>query len=378
MKAEIRTERNVRIIDQEALEENMRLLRQSVPGTAGIMAVVKADGYGHGAVTVARAALAGGAEALAVASAGEGAQLRESGLKTPVILVLGAADRESADAALTYGLTLTVCSPEMIRACQDAADAAGQGAVSVHLKVDSGMGRLGVRTTEERDAVLAALRECPGVRLTGAFTHFSDADGDEDGEAYSLVQFRKFLELTEGLGVIRHCANSAAALRHPEWALDMVREGISLYGCPPVGTDLALRPCMTWLAKISYVKEVPAGAYISYGRTFRTEKPARIATVTCGYGDGYHRAASGRAEVLIRGRRARVLGRICMDQMMADVTEIPEAAPGDPVILMGSDGTERITAEDIARWCGTISYEVLLSSGSRVRRVLKSTGGPAD
>ena len=245
----------------------------------------------------------------------------------------------------------------------------------VHLKIDSGMGRIGVRTKEERDAVLAALRETRRA-ADGRFTHFSDADGDDAGEAYSGEQFRRFLELTEGLGVIRHCANSAAALRHPEWALDMVREGISLYGYPPVETGLALQPCMEWRAKVSYVKDVPAGEYISYGRTFRTEKPTRIATVTCGYGDGYFRAASGRAEVLIHGKRARVLGRICMDQMMADVTEIPERRPEDPVVLMGSDGTERITAEDIARWSGTISYEVLLSCGSRVERTPGSKRAP--
>ncbi|MBQ8073468.1 MAG: alanine racemase, partial [Clostridia bacterium] len=299
--------------------------------------------------------------------------LRRADIAAPV-LVLGAADREDAEAAVRHDLTMTVCSAGMVRLCQTAAenvtDPSGRARQArVHLKVDSGMGRIGVRTEAERDAVLAALEACGAVRCTGAYTHFSDADGDADGERYSVEQFRRFLALTEGLKVPRHCANSAASLRHPEWALDMVREGISLYGYPPVPTGLDLRPCMAWRAKISYVKEVPAGACISYGRTYCTERPSRIATVTCGYGDGYHRAASGRAEVLIRGRRARVLGRICMDQMMADVTEIPEAVEGDPVTLMGTDGTETITAEDLARWSGTISYEVLLSCGSRVERV---------
>ena len=184
------------------------------------------------------------------------------------------------------------------------------------------------------------------------------------------------MTVIEGLQVMRHCANSAASLRHPEWALDMVREGISLYGYPPVETGLPLKPCMAWQAKISYIKEVPAGEDISYGRTFRTDRPTRIATVTCGYGDGYHRSAGGKAEVLIRGKRARILGRICMDQMMADVTEIPEAREEDPVTLMGEDGQERITAEDLARWSGTISYEVLLSCGGRVERKLKTDAGP--
>ncbi|MBP3721126.1 MAG: alanine racemase, partial [Clostridia bacterium] len=255
------------------------------------------------------------------------------------------------------------------------AERAGKPAM-VHLKVDSGMGRLGVRTPEERDRVVEALSADSSVRLTGAYTHFSDADGDAEGERYTERQFRRFAELTEGLQVMRHCANSAASLRHPEWALDMVREGISLYGYPPVETGLPLKPCMAWQAKISYIKEVPAGEDISYGRTFRTDRTTRIATVTCGYGDGYHRSAGGKAEVLIRGKRARILGRICMDQMMADVTEIPEAREEDPVTLMGEDGQERITAEDLARWSGTISYEVLLSCGGRVERKLKTDAGP--
>jgi alanine racemase len=171
-------------------------------------------------------------------------------------------------------------------------------------------------------------------------------------------------------GILRHCSNSAAIHRRPDFALDMVRAGISLYGYPPVAeNNLHLQPCMEWTAKISYIKELPAGEYISYGRTFRCLSPIRTATITCGYADGYHRCASGKAEVLIHGKRARILGRICMDQMVADVTDIPEAAPEDKVILMGEDQEEIITAEDIASWAGTISYEILLSVGSRVERI---------
>ena len=369
------TPRNIRIIDARAIRGNMALLRGAVPEKAKIMAVVKADGYGHGAAVAALASLAGGAEALAVATAEEGHALRAAGIGAPV-LVLGEASEADAAMAVADGLIQTVSSPESVRVCQRAAEAVRAGRdpaaeARVHLKVDTGMGRIGVRTPAERDRVLQALEASPAVRLTGAFTHFSDADGDEAGEAYSEEQFRRFLRMTEGLRVLRHCANSAASLRHPEWALDMVREGISLYGYPPVETGLKLEPCMTWQAKISHVKEVPPGAYLSYGRTWRAERVTRVATVTCGYGDGYHRAASGRAEVLIRGRRAPVLGRICMDQMMADVTEIPEARPEDPVTLMGAEGAERITAEEIARWSGTISYEVLLSCGSRVERAVR-------
>ena len=360
--------RNRRIVDLEAIRHNMEVLCDALPKGVRALAVVKADGYGHGGPGTARAALAGGAAMLAVAATEEGTELRKAGIEAP-ILVLGAAIAEDAAEAVRFGLTQTVCSPEMVRICGEAARKEEMEA-QVHLKVDTGMGRLGVRTLQERDAVLEAIRETAGVRLTGVYTHFSDADSGAEGEAYSEQQFRRFLDMTEGMeGVTRHCANSAASLRHPEWALDMVREGISLYGCPPVETGLDLRPCMRWEAEVSYVKEVPEGEYISYGRTFRTRRPTRIATVTCGYGDGYHRAASGKAEVLIRGKRAKVLGRICMDQMMADVTEIPGVQPGDPVTLMGEDGAERITAEELAGWCGTIPYEVLLSSGTRVERV---------
>ena len=364
------TARNIRIVDTAALRHNMAALRRAVPRQAKIMAVVKADGYGHGAVTAARAALAGGAEMLAVATVEEGIQLREAEIEAPV-LVLGAVSEEAAAEGVRHHLIQTVCSPDMVRICQRAAertslDTGAPCQAEVHLKVDSGMGRLGVRTAAERDAVLAAVSDCGRVRMTGAYTHFSDADGNEAGEAYSEKQFRRFQMLTEGLKVLRHCANSAAALRHPEWALDMVREGISLYGYPPVETGLDLKPCMSWKAEISYIKTLPAGCSISYGRTFVTQRETRVATITCGYGDGYHRAASGQAEVLIRGRRAKVLGRICMDQMMVDVTEIPEAETGDPVTLMGRDGEEMISAEDLARWAGTISYEVLLSRGGRV------------
>ncbi len=366
--------RNRRVIDAGAIRHNAAVIRAALPESAKMLAVVKADGYGHGAVTTARAALSGGAEMLAVATVEEGAALRQAGIGVP-ILVLGAAGEEDAAQAVSLGLTQTVCSPEMVRLCGEAAARTGREA-EVHLKVDSGMGRLGVRTAGERDAVLEALRGTEGVRMTGVYTHFSDADGGAEGEVYSGQQFRRFLAMTEGLhGVTRHCANSAAALRHPEWALDMVREGISLYGCPPVETGLDLRPCMRWEARVSYVKDVPAGQFISYGRTWQTARLTRIATVTCGYGDGYHRAAGGQAEVLIRGKRAKVLGRICMDQMMADVTEIPGVVPGDPVTLMGRDGEEEITAGEIAVWGGTISYEVLLSAGPRVERIVSGEEG---
>ena len=361
--------RNRRIINPAAIESNMRTIRASVPSSAKVLAVVKADGYGHGAEQTARAALCGGAEMLAVATVSEGVQLRESGIDAPV-LVLGAATADDAAEGVRHGLIMTVCSPEMVRICEAAATEAGKPA-DVHLKIDTGMGRIGVRNEDELKDVLAALKTCTHVLLKGAFTHFADADGDEDGLRYTRDQFRLFLRLTGLLprGITRHCCNSAAIHRFPEMALDMVRAGISLYGYPPVPAQEKLRMCMEWKAEVSYIKELPAGSYVSYGRTYRSEVPVRAATVTCGYADGYHRAAGKDGYVLIRGHRAKIIGRVCMDQMVADITGIEGVSCGDEVTIMGTDGNESISAEDIAGWAGTISYEILCSAGSRVDRI---------
>ena len=363
--------RNVRIISVPDIERNMRLIRSSVPDSAGVMAVVKADGYGHGAVETARASIRGGATMLAVATADEGIELRRAGIEVP-ILILGAATASDAYKAVDYGLTQTVCSPDMVRICESAAAQAGKKA-EVHIAFDTGMGRIGIRTENERDAVLNAISTCAHIVPVGAFTHFADADGDESGAEYTKSQFRRFLELTEVLprDMIRHCCNSAAIHRFPEMALDMVRAGISLYGYPPVRAELPLHPCMQWHAEISYIKELPAGAFVSYGRTWKADRTVRVGTVTCGYGDGYHRAAGKKGYVLVCGKKAKILGRVCMDQMMVDLSGIPEAAAGETAVLMGESGEEEITAEDLAAWCGTISYEILLSTGTRPERIYR-------
>jgi len=363
--------RNRRVVDLTVLENNMRLIRSAVPASAKVMAVVKADGYGHGAVETAKAAARGGAEMLAVASVGEGKQLRESGITMP-ILVLGAVTEADAGEGVFYHLTQTVCAPKMVEWCEKEAGKL-QKQTEVHLKIDTGMGRIGVRNETERDRILETLDRCPHVRMTGTFTHFADADGREDGISYTREQYARFLQMTAPLpaGIIRHCCNSAAIHRFPEMALDMVRAGISLYGYPPVPTDLPLKPCMTWSAEISHIKELPAESFVSYGRTYRSEAPVRVATVTCGYGDGYHRAAGPAGWVIIRGKRAKIIGRVCMDQMMADITGIDDAAVGDEVFMLGRSGDAQITAEDIASWAGTISYEILLSAGSRVEKMYR-------
>ena len=359
---------NVRTIDLDAIRNNVQAMRAAVPETAMLLAVVKADAYGHGAVQVAQAALEAGASWLAVALVEEGVELRKAGITAP-ILVLGATSFEEAILASKKDITVTVCNAAMVNTAQRAADATGKP-VKVHLKLDTGMGRIGARSEAEVQAVLDTLTACPGVWLTGVFTHFADCDGQD--LVYTRLQLERFIAWSNLLpeGIIRHCANSAAIHRlMPEVAFDMVRMGISLYGYPPVATDCPLQPAMTWTTQVTHVKTIQAGETVSYGRTWTSEKPTVLATFACGYGDGYHRAASGKAQVIIRGVKVPVVGRICLDQMVADVTGVGGVAPGDTVTLLGTDGEATITAENIASWAGTISYEILLAATGRVPRV---------
>ncbi len=360
------TQYPVRTIDLAVLRENVRLIRQALPECTMLLAVVKADAYGHGIVQVARNALHAGADWLAVARTDEGIVLRRAGVTAP-ILVLGAASGQEIGDGVRNDLTLAVTDPRMVHAVQRWAAREGRRGL-VHLKIDTGMGRIGVRNEDEVRAMLDAFEVCPDVSLTGAFTHFADADGDSD--VYTRKQLERFNRLTALLpdGIIRHCANSAAIHRYPEAAMDMVRAGISMYGYPPVKTDMPLRPVMDWRTAVTYVKTAQPGDKVSYGCTFTADKPMTLATVACGYGDGYHRCASGKAEVIIQGVRCPVVGRICMDQMMVDVSAQEDVAPGDEAILIGSDGAESITADDLGAWSGTISYEVLLSATERVHR----------
>ena len=361
---------NRRVIDLSAIRDNVAAVRRAVGPAPEIMAVVKADAYGHGSVQVAREALKAGASRLAVAIPEEGRELRRAGVAAP-ILVLGPATPSCALGAAEYGLAQTVCSPEMVEWMEDAAVKAGRE-VQVHLKLDTGMNRIGARTPEEVGAVLNALSRCPHVRLTGAFTHFADADGESD--AFTKQQFHRFEKLCAFLpkGITLHAANSAAVHRMDFAWLDMVRLGISLYGCPPVASQIPLRPAMRWETEVTFVKDIQPGDTVSYGRAFKAKSVMRVATIAAGYGDGYPRAVSGRGCVLAGGRRAPILGRICMDQLMADVTDIPNVRAGDQAVLLGRQGNEEITANELAAWAGTISYEILMGTSSRVTRVYEN------
>lgn len=350
---------------------NVKEFRSHIPGPTRLMAVVKADAYGHGAAEIARAALAAGADWLAVALVEEGIRLRQAGLAAP-ILILGYLPPESLSAVIQYRLTPGITDLSTLLMMEDEARRQRRR-VGVHLKVDTGMGRLGPRGADSFDLVRRVLASTH-LELEGVFTHFAAAD--EEDKSFTSAQLDKFKRIVETIKkekpqVIAHCANSAAAIELPEAYFDMVRIGISLYGLYPsqqVKRLITLKPAMSLHTSIAFVKEVPAGIPISYGRTFVTTRPSRIATLPLGYADGYLRTLSGKAEFLIQGQRVPQVGRICMDYCMADITDLPEAGVGEPVIVFGSQGQEHISADELARLTGTISYEILCAVSARVPR----------
>jgi alanine racemase len=336
--------------------------------------VVKADGYGHGAAAVARAALAAGAEHLAVAILDEALLLREAGFTGP-ILILGCTPLSAAPLVAANRLTQTIWDMDQARALAAAAAALGLRA-RVHLKIDTGMGRLG-GTPDEAGPLAAALGRLPDLDLEGAFTHFAQADALD--KAPALKQFAAFEKALQAIGdqgvtlAIRHAANSAATLEMPRTHLDMVRVGISLYGLVPsdeCGGSAPLRPAMRFKTRVAFLKDVPAGTPLSYGGTYVTPGPARIATLPVGYADGWTRMLTGKAEVVLRGSRAKVVGRICMDQCLADVTGLEGLAAGDEVLLFG--GPE-LPAEEVAARLGTINYEIVCMVGRRVPRIYQGS-----
>ena len=322
--------------------------------------MVKADGYGHGIRPVSAAALAAGAWGLAVVTLAEAAEVRDL-LPPDRILVLGPLLPEDAPEAAAGGYGLGCSSLAVARALAAAAGAGRR--VPIHVKLDTGMGRYGAQQAEFEDIVRFIAAE-PSLELAGSWSHLATSDSDP---AYARQQFERFLAATRGLAGMRHLANSGGVLNHPEMALDAVRVGIAMYGCE----DPALEPVLQLRARVAQVKTVAAGASIGYERTWIAPRPARIATVTIGYADGVHRARSNRGEVLVRGRRAPLVGQVSMDSITLDVSAVPEAEVGDPATLIGSDGGEAIGAEEVATWSESISYEVLTAIGKRVERIYR-------
>ncbi len=351
------------IVNVDTLRENASLIRKNLPSDVHMMAVVKANAYGHGIVPSAKAFLSGGADWLAVALAEEGIQLREAGIQTP-ILVLTSLNKYGFIEAARHGLTVSLHSLDNLHHAQKAA--MEYGALDVHLVADTGMNRDGFRSPDDWSKAVELLRDNPYLRLTGAFTHF--AEGENEDESFTRQQLQRFLERVAMLpeGIILHTSSSAAMLHFPDMYLHMVRPGIALYGYPPYTTPLFFKPALSFATEIVSLRQVEPGDTISYGRTFCAHKPMQVATLAAGYGDGVSRALSGRGEVLIKGHRCPMVGRICMDQLMVDVTGIAGIQVGDEALLLGSSGDNQITAEDIASLLGTISYEVLLMPSNRV------------
>ncbi|MDD2649135.1 MAG: alanine racemase [Eubacteriales bacterium] len=360
-------------IDLSAIRDNVVSAKTAAPEQK-IMAIVKANAYGHGDVPVAFQALDAGADMLGVSGVDEGENLRRAGIDAP-ILVLGGMPFGLEDDVVRLSLTQAVYTPEHIRLLEAAAERLGADAY-VHLKLDTGMGRIGVRGREELQSVMREIEKSPRVKLTGAFTHFADSDNPKD-DSYTKMQLSRLKDMLSFLpdGITVHAANSAAIYRYNEAHMDMVRLGITMYGYDPTGVGLIdVRPAMEWKALITHIKEIDAGEAVSYGCIFRAGRKTRVATVCCGYADGYHRLATGKGSVLVCGKRAPIIGRICMDQMMIDVTDIPECACNQAVTLLGRDGNEAITADDIAGWAETISYEIICAPSLRVKRLYRIGG----
>jgi alanine racemase len=355
-------------IDLKALSHNLEVVKKKTKNKP-VLAVVKADAYGHGAIEVSRHLLKNKIARLGVAFVEEAIVLREAGIKAPIIVFF---DPHNIDLFFKYNLTPVVYNYKNAKAFSDRAYKYNCK-LSVHLKVDTGMGRVGLKT-EDALAEILKIAEIKNLHLEGLMSHFSDADlKDRD---FSEIQLSRFLRLIKSLKEKKihfkffHVANSAAILGFPKSHLDMVRPGIMLYGYGPVKKDI-LKPVLSLKSRIIFIKKVPAGTPISYGRTFITKRESLIATVPVGYADGYSRRLSNQGEVLINGRRAPVVGRVCMDTIMIDVTEIPQAREDTEVVLIGTQGKEKITAQDIAEKTGTIPYEVLTGISKRVKRIYK-------
>ncbi|MBI4536672.1 MAG: alanine racemase [candidate division NC10 bacterium] len=363
-----------------AIAQNVATAKRLVGNAVQVMAVVKADAYGHGAVPVAKVALDAGATWLGVACPEEAVPLRDVGIRAP-ILVLSPTAPQQAEVVVRLGLDQCVSDPEQANPLAEEA-AKARREVRIHLKVDTGMGRVGVSPREARRAV-ERLARFPPLKLVGLMTHFADAEAEDS--SFSREQLRQFGEVVEGLkavGVspaIRHAANSAALLCLPESRLDLVRPGIMLYGCHPRGRvaagDPALAPALRLRTEVSQLKDLVKGSSMSYGRTFVAPADIRVATLPIGYADGAGRLLSNRGEVLLRGKRVPIIGRVCMDMLMLDASRVPESRVGDEAVLIGRQGDEEITADEFAGWQGTISYEALCRIGPRVPRVYMGSGG---
>lgn len=368
-------------IDLDAVTCNLENMKKNISPDTQIIAVLKADGYGHGALPIARHI-----EGLpyiwgiAVACVEEGLALREGGITKP-ILILGYTFKEDCETIVEQDFRPAVFTIEMAKNLSDAAVRLNR-TVKIHIKIDTGMGRIGYRDIEHDVPEIVRISQLPGIKAEGLFTHFARADEEEKEPAYRQFElYQRFLEALESEGLsfsVKHCSNSAGIIRIPEANLDAVRAGIILYGLYPSDQvekePVPLQPVMSLKSRIVYIKNVEPGVEISYGGTFVTSRPTKVATIPVGYADGYARGLSGKGYVLIHGKKAPVLGRICMDQFMVDVTDIPEAEVLDEVTLLGRDGDNCITMEELGNLSGRFNYEFACDINKRVPRIYITAG----
>ena len=363
-------------VDLDAIAYNFESMRKNIREGTQMIAVIKADAYGHGAVTVGRFLetfpyIWG----FATATAEEALELRDAGIQKP-ILVLGYVFEDHYEELIAREVRMPVFDLETAEKIADYAEQLHKKA-KIHIALDTGMNRIGFKDTQKSAAVICKISQMESLQIEGMFTHFARAD--ETDKIYADRQFRRYMDFHRQLqdwGVsipVCHCSNSAGIIDMPYANLDVVRAGITIYGIYPSNEvqkeKVPLKPVMSWKSGVAFVKEVEAGEQISYGGTFVTPKKMKIATIPTGYADGYPRMLSGKASVLIHGKRAQILGRVCMDQFMADVTDIPDVSRGDEVTLLGRDQEEEITVEELSDLCGRFPYEFVCCVSKRVPRV---------
>lgn len=362
-------------IDLSAIKHNIGVVRQLVGMGVEIMAVVKADAYGHGSAAVAKTAIESGVDRLGVAALAEAVELREAGVRSP-IQILGCSLPEQADDIVRYNITQTVSNEEIVRALSRAA-ARARRIARIHIKVDTGMGRVGV-AEHELPQFVRRVSEYESIRIEALMTHFPCADEQRDD--FTPSQIERFLRLAcdeavKPLNVLLHAANSAAIIRYPESYFNLVRPGLMLYGATTL-SDCPIRPllkpALSLKSRIVQIRTMSRGEAVSYGRTYVSQEDTVVATIPIGYADGFSRMLSGKAQVLVNGKRAPVIGRVCMDQCLVDIGEAGEVRLGDTVTLIGTDGGESVHPEEVAAWAGSIPHEVLCTIGKRVQRIYVS------
>jgi alanine racemase len=363
-------------IDLSAIKHNIIQAKNRVGNDVRVMAVVKANAYGHGAKCVAKAALEAGAGYLGVAIPEEGDTLRTAGIDSP-ILVLAEPSLNSISIVVSKDLSATVCSTRISEALSKAAVDLGK-TIKVHIKVDTGMNRIGL-APEAVPGFIDEISRLPGLKIEGIFTHFAEADNLRSAYTdYQLERFRSLIKILEDKDLcpqIKHAANSAGVYLHPFAHFDMVRIGISMYGlhpCPETKEIVDLKPALSLKSRLSFIKEVEEGVGISYNRTYKTRQKTIIATIPIGYGDGYSRLLSNKSEVLIGGKRVKAVGNICMDQFMVDVGSQNGIVNDEEVVIIGKQGNEEITVDELAKLLGTINYEIVCMINARVPREYKT------